>query len=245
MAFMRCPHIRSPFFAIPPWWASFAVDGKGHFRVQPLVHQRRRAGLTLLEVLCVTAIAAIMMGAMLGAVTVTARGAKETRAVMRAQRVAGGVERILRRDLTLACALRAGRNETFIGRPTSDVTYEPVMEFFTLNSLADAPDTIVRRVAYTLKPSEEDETRFDLYRRETPYHPNQPPAEVPDERLAAGILAFAAQYHDGALWRDQWQRDALPHMLRLTLTLETTPTRTTEMTLLYSFVTDPNIDPAP
>jgi hypothetical protein len=204
--------------------------------------------MTLIEVLCVTAIAAIMMGALLGTVTITARGTKEVRSVMRLQRTAGGIERILREDLALVCALRSGGVQTFVGRAQSEYAQAPVMEFFTLNSLANDPEDAMRRVSYSLKRTEEDgellET-FDLFREERPWRARDEAAPAPAERLASGIQLFSAQYYDGTSWHDQWQLTTLPDMVRVNVTLGGEDERTTEETFIFCPYIQSSEDPTP
>jgi hypothetical protein len=208
---------------------------------------KESVGLTLVEMICVTGIAAIMMGALLGTVTITARGSNEVRSVMRLQRLTSGVERVLREDLALVCALRAADVQTFVGRPLLEYSYGPVMEFFTLNSLADGAGGAARRVAYSLKAVEgegEAPETYELYREETPWRTGEA-TEVPAERLASGIRLFSAEYYDGVYWRDQWQLTSLPDMVRITLTVSGEGGRTIEESFTFTPYVRSSEDPSP
>jgi len=211
-------------------------------------HQLKDSGgLTLIEMICVTAIAAIMMGALLGTVTITARGSNEMRSAMRLERLASGVERVVRDDLALVCALRSADVQTFTGRPPLEYSYGPIMEFFTLNSLADDAGGAVRRVAYSLRAVEgegEAPETYELYREETPWRTGEA-TEVPAERLASGIRHFNAEYYDGVYWHDQWQLTSLPDMVRITLTAGGEGGRTIEESFVFTPYVRSSDDPSP
>ncbi len=209
------------------------------------VTARRRAGLTLLEVVCVIAITGVMMGALLGAVTMTARGVTDLRRTMRSQRLVTGIERLLRHDLSSACAVREPKLPSFIGRPAPSLSGEPVLEFFTTRTLSDRPEGAIQRVSYTLRRSEDDEETYDLFRRESAYAPGKKVSAAPEERLASGIALFDAQFHDGTLWREQWERNALPDSVRVVLTLRDRVGEEDEAVLSFSFLCDRNTDPLP
>lgn len=180
----------------------------------------RYGGLTLIEVLCALAIAAMLLATLAGTLTLTARAMTEAGRSAHRCRVAGGVERVLRRDVQGTVRVSEQNLAAFIGRPNS-LTDEPVLEFFTTSTLGSgaAPGAGVCRVAYRLRPVEGTETR-ELLRREAPYTPGKPFPDRPFERLAGGITLWRMTFFDGARWIEQWQRDVPPAALRIELTFE-------------------------
>lgn len=215
-----------------------------------MMRLRREAALTLIEVLCVVAITGVMMGSILGTVTITARGANAVRSASRLQRTAGGIERVFRKDIGEACAVRSSGSQTFLGRPSLEYSYAPALEFYTLNGLSAGGEGGIRRVNYVLKAVEQDEEAvddeelFELYRQESGWK-DTGDSPVPAERLASNVSMFYAQYFDGALWLDEWRRPTLPDMVRITIGLKGEFGRTVEETFYFEPIARMSEDPIP
>lgn len=208
---------------------------------------RRRAGLTLLEAICVTAIVAMMLALLMGIVTATVRETNSARATMHSQRVATGVERVIRQDMAGACAVPDKKLSSFVGRPASSYEVEPAMEFFTLHTLGGRPG-IIRRVAYSLRRSETDtpdEETYVLFRQESPYTPGEPLPDSPRELLASGIVGCDLRFYDGTQWQESWKRDALPVLVRATLALRDETGSESRSIFFFAPVADNDGNPLP
>lgn len=211
---------------------------------------RRRAGLTLIEVMCALAIAALMMGALFGALSITVRAMQHTRRAMRRTRVIGGIVRVLRRDLEAAFAASEKDRLAFQGR--SDVTDgAPCLVFFTTNAFAPAAarsTTGLSRIEYVRKRSSRGPGRYEVARTETAYTFGKPleKRKAFSETLADGIAAWQLRFYDGAEWKEKWRSRKLPAAVRLDIALEgkePTPQRT--QTYLFTPLASADADPLP
>jgi type II secretion system protein J len=185
----------------------------------------RQPGLTLIEVICALAIAAMLMATLMGSLTLTARAMTEAGQYARQRRVEAGLERILRHDLSAAIQPDAKNVVAFNGQPTapSDISEEPCLEFFTTAHLSpDAPagGTGITDVTYVLRTDGGAQGKQVLLRRETEYTPGKTPPYCPLERLAGGITSWQLRFYDGAQWRNDWKRNSLPVAVRLDLSFE-------------------------
>jgi type II secretory pathway pseudopilin PulG len=181
--------------------------------------------LTLIEVICALAIAAMLMATLLGTLSLTARAMTEAGQSARQRRVEAGIERILRRDIASAVMPDAKRVVAFSGFPTvpSDITEEPCLEFLTtahLSQAAAAAGTGIMDVSYVLRTEGGTADHLVLLRREREYTPGKPPAERPFERLATGITFWQLSFYDGAQWVTAWQRNMPPAAVRLEMSFE-------------------------
>lgn len=183
------------------------------------------SGLTLIEVICALAIAAMLMATLMGTLTLTARAITEASRSARQRRVEAGLERILRHDLAAAVQPDAQNVVALNGGPTvpSEVAEEPCLEFCTTTRLSPAPATGgagLTEVSYVLRTDSEAVGRQVLLRRETEYTPGRQPPDRPLERLAAGITFWQLSFYDGAHWVDHWRRNILPVAVKLQMSFE-------------------------
>jgi type II secretion system protein J len=185
----------------------------------------RAPGLTLIEVICALAIAAMLMATLMGTLTLTARAMTEASQSARQRRIEAGLERILRHDLTAAVLPDAKQIVAFTGVPTapSEVSEEPCMEFLTTAHLSPADSAAgaeITDVSYVLRTDSDEAGKLVLLRREKEYTPGKPPPERPLERLAAGITLWQLSFYDGARWLTAWKRDRPPAAVRLEVSFE-------------------------
>jgi len=185
----------------------------------------RPPGLTLIEVICALAIAAMLMATLMGTLTLTARAMTEAGQSARQRRVEAGIERILRHDLTAAVLPDAQHVVAFSGWPTvpSDLSEEPCLKFLTtthLSPAASAAGAGIEEVSYVLRTDADAAGKQVLLRRETEYLPGKPPLERPLERLATGITFWQLSFYDGAQWLTAWQRNVPPAAVKLKISFE-------------------------
>jgi type II secretion system protein J len=185
----------------------------------------RPRGLTLIEVICALAIAAMLMATLMGTLTLTARAMTEASQTARQCRIEAGIERILRHDLTAAVMPDAQHVVAFSGWPTapSDTSEEPCLEFLTtahLSPAASAAGAGIAQVSYVLRTDGDAAGKQVLLRRETEYTPGKPAPERPLERLASGITFWQLSFYDGAQWLTAWQRNVLPAAVKLQISFE-------------------------
>ena len=186
-------------------------------------HRDGRAGVTLLEILCVVAIAAMLMVTIFGTLSMTVSGIAQARETMRRARAASGLERILRRDLAGVYAATAPNLPCFGGRGEGVAADSPRFEFYTLSTLAPTErrsDAVIRRVEYALRASESRPGTLDLFRLERPWTPGKPLPDAQAERLASGITDWKAAFYDGGAWREQWRREQVPFAVRLEISFD-------------------------
>jgi len=191
---------------------------------------RNRAGLTLLEVLCALAIVAAVMVAIMGALSVSLRILQRSQQAMRLTRVAGALERVLRRDLEGAVALSEEGYRAFVGSNSLTGAAESdagttFLEFFSTSSLTPPdrrPNTGLVRVEYLLRRGDETGQGYELFRRERAYLPGKSPERGRSltELLAGGIVAWEIEFNDGIEWRDEWRKDRLPQAVRVRFALQ-------------------------
>ncbi len=187
--------------------------------------QPRAPGLTLIEVMCALAIAAMLMATLMGTLTLTARAMTEAGRSARQRRIEAGLERTLRHDLTAAVLPDARQVVAFTGVPTapSEISEEPCLEFLTtarLSPAASAGDAEIADVSYVLRTDSDADGKLVLLRRETEYAPGKPPQDRPLERLAPGITFWQLSFYDGARWLGSWKRDMPPIAVKLDLSFE-------------------------
>ena len=185
----------------------------------------RAPGLTLIEVICALAIAAMLMATLMGTLTLTARAMTEAGQSARQRRVEAGIERILRHDLTAAVLPDAQHVVAFTGVPTvpTELSEEPCLEFLTtahLSPAASAADAGIAEVSYVLRTDSDAAGKLVLLRGETEYAPGKPPPERPLERLATGITFWQLSFYDGAQWVSAWQRNMPPPAVKLEISFE-------------------------
>ena len=185
----------------------------------------RAPGLTLIEVICALAIAAMLMATLMGTLTLTARAMTEAGQSAHQRRIEAGLERILRHDLTAAVLPDAKHVLAFTGVPTapSEISEEPCLEFLTtarLSPAASAGDAEITNVSYVLRTDGDAAEKLVLLRRETEYAPGKPPQDRPLERLAAGITFWQLNFYDGARWIGSWKRDMPPAAVKLEISFE-------------------------
>ncbi len=216
----------------------------------------KQAGFTLLEVVCAIGIAAAIMAAIMGCLSVTIRILQQAREVMRTNRVANGIERIMRRDLESAAALNEEGYRALAGfNPGAGLMEanqdKPFLEFFSTNSyapLSRRPGTGLTRIEYLFRLPDESERGYDLLRTETPYFIGKPLDRSASltERLAGGIAVWRVGFYDGTEWQDEWRRESLPQALRVSFALgqEEDGIERTE-TLLFAPAVDRGENPMP
>ena len=182
---------------------------------------RKVLGLTLVEALCVLAIAGLIMVAVLGALEATVSGIRRGRAALRDARLAHGIAALLSADFAEAASIRTADTPAFIGGGGTGPGGGPMLAFFTRHSafpMSRPSGSGVFRVEYILEENEERAGVFSLFRRESPYLPGReevPGGEGEAERVAEGLTAVRLRFFDGTQWYDSWQRMALPHMMRV------------------------------
>ena len=211
----------------------------------------KRDGFMLVEVICVLAITALMMGAIFGALSVTVRTVVRTRGVIRRSRIVSGIARVLRRDIEAAFGAEDGKLKPLEGGPAAGFGEEIVLALCTTNSLGPArkpsPTGLVR-VQYILRPSERYPESRELLRRETPYRVGKPLdlSRSVAERLADGIAAWRLRFSDGTEWHDGWARSRLPFAVRLDVALQGEGTTAERMASVFlSPVVNPDANPLP
>ena len=72
-----------------------------------------RRAFSLIEVVCALAIAGVLITAVFGVLSITARGSARARGAMRETRLIAGLARTLRRDISAACAFRSPDSPAF------------------------------------------------------------------------------------------------------------------------------------
>jgi prepilin-type N-terminal cleavage/methylation domain-containing protein len=185
----------------------------------------RSPGLTLIEVICALAIAAMLMATLMGTLTLTARAMTEAGRTARERRVEAGIERILRHDLTAAVQPDARRVIAFTGLPTvpSEISEDPCLDFLTtarLSPAASAAGAGTAEVTYVLRTESDAPGKMLLLRGESEYAPGKPPPERHLERLATGITFWQLSFYDGAQWVNIWQRKIPPRAVKLQMSFE-------------------------
>jgi prepilin-type N-terminal cleavage/methylation domain-containing protein len=185
----------------------------------------RPPGLTLIEVICALAIAAMLMATLMGTLTLTARAMTEAGQTARERRVEAGIERVLRHDLTAAVQPDARRVIAFTGLPTvpSEISEDPCLDFVTTNRLSPAASAAgpgIAEVTYVLRTESDAPGKMLLLRGESEYAPGKPPLERHLEQLATGITFFQLSFYDGAHWVNIWQRKVPPHAVKLQMSFE-------------------------
>ncbi len=217
---------------------------------------RKNAAFTLLEVVCAVGIAAVVMMALLGSLSVTIRGFQQAHETIRSARVASGLERIMRRDLKSAYTLTEKGVRPLVGSNPDMGSLgmgeeARFLEFFSTNSFAPpgrTPGTGLVRIEYILRPSGGPDGGYDVLRKETPYMVAKPPGTAASltERLAGGIALWTIRFFDGTEWRDEWRRTSLPPALRVNFALEQggDAADSTE-TIFFAPIVDTDGDPLP
>ena len=184
----------------------------------PRRNNARLGAFTLLEVLCVVAISAVLMGALFGALSLTVRAITDTRATMQRTRTATGIAGILKHDLEAAYMANEKNLPAFVGGQPEGFMAVPCLQFFTTASLAPEgrrSGTGISRVEWIVAPAENAPETFDVMRREAPWTPGKGRQEAKAERLASGITYWKTAFFDGANWLDQWNRPSFPTAIRI------------------------------
>jgi prepilin-type N-terminal cleavage/methylation domain-containing protein len=216
----------------------------------------RPSGLTLIEVICALAIAAMLMATLMGTLTLTARAMAEAGQSARQSRVEAGIERILRHDLAGAVQPDAKRVLAFSGMATvpSEISEEPCLDFLTTAHLspgatAGVPggsqgNAGITEVAYVLRTDSDAPGKMVLLRGETEYAPGKPQPERLLERLATGITYWRLSFYNGAQWVGTWKRNMPPPAVKLEMSFEgEEQQRLVEMTFAPMPTTDANPPP--
>ena len=211
---------------------------------------RNHGAFSLIEVVCVVAVAAILLGAIFGVATTTISAIRGTRESMRRTRVAAGVARLLRRDFEYAFRVRGKDVVTLKGGPTATDQSEDFLEFFTTNSLARRgrlPETGLSRVTYSFRASARSADRFQLVRTEQPYDAVKGlSGTAVGEALTDGLTRCRVMFHNGSEWRDNWKMQALPPGMRIQLAFDVDDAAETHTDAsFFAPLVDPRADPWP
>ena len=209
--------------------------------------RRRVSAFTLIEAACSLAIASVLLAAVYGTLSVTARGELRSRRVMREARLLAGVARTFHEDVAFACRFPGSDLKTWVAEPPEESGRNPALAFFTTNTFATtgAPDGAVFRVEYFLRP---EPGGYTLVRRETPVNgAGDLDAEAQaEETLIAPLLYWRARYSDGEAWEDRWGSDLLPRAARIEFAAAEEQAGAKEArTLTVAPLVDPTADPAP
>ena len=181
-------------------------------------------GLTLIEVMCVLAITALVLGATWGVLTSTIRGITMARSEVRVQRACDGLARLMRRDVE--AAYRAtGRGLRALKSERSGLDDETAsLRFYTTRSVTPssaAPDVGLYEIAYVLRADDDPSAGYVLAREERPYTPGTaaPTEDWTREDLLSGVRQWVVRFHNGSDWQDGWDSVNLPIAIRLDVTL--------------------------
>ena len=204
--------------------------------------------VTLLEVIAALVIAGTLMATLMGTLSITVRGITQAREAAHNERIASGIESILRRDMESGYGVYEKDLQTLIGRP-DDGGGQPILEFFSTNSMlpeAQRSATGVARVEYLLRPSERLPGTWELLRRETPYTTGKPlnRSKYEAERLADGLVNWRLALFNGTEWKDAWQQNSLPLAVRTGFTLGTAE-KSASYDLFFSPMVTSGVNPAP
>ena len=189
--------------------------------------RRFQGAFTLIELMAALAIAAVLIAAVLGALSATVRSATWMRRALREARLCAGIERLLREDLAGAVWIAQGDPPSFAGAQPLPSQETVPLAFYTSHSLAGANGSAgsgLVRVDYVLRPSDTVTDSFALFRRETPWWYGLPPAtsHSREEPLADGLAQWQPRFFDGTQWQIDWQKDALPAMVGVDFSLART-----------------------
>ncbi len=180
-----------------------------------------RSGFTLIEVLLALAVIGIVLGAAHEFLASTVQRTDAVYADADGRTAAATLADVIGRDLD-GIYPREGAVPTFVlTLPLGVAGSGMTLSFDTASPALDlpqdqAPD--VRRVVYSLEPSQARPGRYLLYRAVVPFPAGLRDAG-PGEVLADGLDKFGAAAFDGAQWLSEWPHgDAkgLPNAVRVT-----------------------------
>lgn len=209
--------------------------------------RRLTTAFTLIEAVCSLAIAAVLLAAVYGTLSVTARGELRSRRAMREARLFAGVARVLREDVAFACRFPGAEVKTWVSEPAEESGRKPVLAFFTTNTLSTAgsEDDAVFRVEYFTRP---ESGGYALVRRETPVNGGGD-LEADGgfaEELIAPLLYWRGRFFDGETWEDRWESDVPPHAARIEFAAATEEAGAKESRVVtVAPLVSPTADPAP
>ncbi len=184
------------------------------------VRDRGRGGFTLVEVLLALAVMGIVLAAGHEFLTSTVRRADAVWTGADRRTAAGTLADVIARDLSGIYPREGTAPPLVLTLPLGVAGSGMTLSFDTANPALELPGEQVpdvRRVVYSLEPSQAQPGTYALYRAVVAY-----PAAQRDvgrgERLADGLSAFSVAVFDGSQWLTRWpqgEAKGLPRAVRV------------------------------
>lgn len=205
----------------------------------------RRAGFTLLEVLIALAITAGIMTAVSMTLDGVRKAVDAIHNIVESENTGPRVLDLIREDLSRIAVYDAanytllqGENEILYGADADRldfVVYSPSKVPVRLPGQDDPTKVALNEVGYRLRENPVRKDFLELYRREDPLIDDRPREggsyTLLYDRVVNFDIGYATTPELSPVWHDNWdstREEALPHAIRISLTMEVQPRRSYE-----------------